>query len=390
MTRVSTKNSSALITGYTRQYNGTVTQKVPVLTTNWSHRCERSDIVKRIRNPVTGWRDPTSYVVSETETFYDAGTKQLTTINAQGQNYVDRTDGPSTWVVQDDPPVVNIGNRFDGLATKALLKVRDQKVNLSLTIGEAHKSIDTIRDRATSLYRAYRSARKGNFKAAARELGVSPKGRGRKQASNWLELQYGWMPMLMDVRGAYDELTRKTRSNGLTFKVVARDKYLATNTKTTSSLDFTWTAEQTTLLESQMLLWYRIRNEWIVTASSVGLTNPMEIIWEVTPWSFLVDWFLPIGDYLGALTAAQGMDFLGGTQTTRITRETNYRATPNGAYKSSFGTVLPAGFGSARKRSKTVNRNTFASSPIPKAPILNNPFSVGHSLNAIALLRTLR
>jgi hypothetical protein len=33
---------------------------------------------------------------------------------------------------------------------------------------------------------------------------------------------------------------------------------------------------------------------------SLGLVNPAEIAWEVVPYSFVVDWFLPIGSYISA------------------------------------------------------------------------------------------
>lgn len=33
----------------------------------------------------------------------------------------------------------------------------------------------------------------------------------------------------------------------------------------------------------------------------LGFTNPAAVLWEATPFSFVVDWFLPIGDYLKTL-----------------------------------------------------------------------------------------
>jgi hypothetical protein len=33
---------------------------------------------------------------------------------------------------------------------------------------------------------------------------------------------------------------------------------------------------------------------------SLGLVNPLEIAWEVVPYSFVVDWFLPVGSYIAA------------------------------------------------------------------------------------------
>ncbi len=36
-----------------------------------------------------------------------------------------------------------------------------------------------------------------------------------------------------------------------------------------------------------------------------GLTDPSSVLWELTPWSFVIDWFIPIGNYLNARGLAQ-------------------------------------------------------------------------------------
>lgn len=43
------------------------------------------------------------------------------------------------------------------------------------------------------------------------------------------------------------------------------------------------------------------------SASQLGLTDPAVVLWELVPWSFAVDWILPIGDYLSQLNMFQGL-----------------------------------------------------------------------------------
>lgn len=60
---------------------------------------------------------------------------------------------------------------------------------------------------------------------------------------------------------------------------------------------------------------YRI---WFQTeASARGFTagNPAEIAWELTPWSFVIDWGIPIGDYLSSIDALVGVNNTRGTVT---------------------------------------------------------------------------
>lgn len=47
----------------------------------------------------------------------------------------------------------------------------------------------------------------------------------------------------------------------------------------------------------------------------MGLTNPLEVTWELLPFSFVADWFLPIGDYVSILDSTLGYILKGGTNT---------------------------------------------------------------------------
>jgi hypothetical protein len=38
--------------------------------------------------------------------------------------------------------------------------------------------------------------------------------------------------------------------------------------------------------------------EEISFGRSLGLTDPFQVLWEITPFSFVFDWFLPVGAFL--------------------------------------------------------------------------------------------
>jgi hypothetical protein len=52
--------------------------------------------------------------------------------------------------------------------------------------------------------------------------------------------------------------------------------------------------QQITVSKSYLFEMY----EEMSAARQMGLANPTTIIWERIPWSFVVDWFIPIGTYL--------------------------------------------------------------------------------------------
>jgi len=39
----------------------------------------------------------------------------------------------------------------------------------------------------------------------------------------------------------------------------------------------------------------------------LGLTNPEMVMWELLPYSFVADWFIPIGDWMEARALVQGL-----------------------------------------------------------------------------------
>lgn len=49
--------------------------------------------------------------------------------------------------------------------------------------------------------------------------------------------------------------------------------------------------------------------------NQLGLTNPVEVVWELVPYSFVVDWFLDVGGWVSSLSAAVGVTFVEGSQT---------------------------------------------------------------------------
>lgn len=62
-----------------------------------------------------------------------------------------------------------------------------------------------------------------------------------------------------------------------------------------------------------------LRVSWNFAPSSLdmparfGLVNPLEVAWELLPFSFVADWFLPIGGYLNAMDAPFRFDHRGGS-----------------------------------------------------------------------------
>jgi len=214
-----------------------------------------------------------------------------------------RSSTQSAW----DATVVKAQN---DAAIKVLGKMADAKVNLAVAYAEATKTSNLILDTARRIDRAYRALRKGNFKVVARELNITPS----KVHKTWLEYKYGWMPLLMDVKGSAEFFAQQslTRSPKFTCTAVTEQvQYLAgtDNLGKLGGAGTDWIANY--VLERKVTCKIKLDCELsdphYSELQQLGLTNPALVAWELVPFSFVFDWFIQVGDYLTALSAFHGV-----------------------------------------------------------------------------------
>lgn len=260
---------------------------------------------------------------------------------------------------------------------EATLKLKSQKINLGTAVGESRQTLGMLVERISQYVNAYRAARRGQWQKAGRILGFRNWSRPKTWASGWLEYQYGWKPLFADIYGAQEQLKAGFRSKDQTFSVV-RQVTVPEKPEVYNQSDATWSGDARTFV--RVKLWAKVDNAELLAASQLGVVNPAELAWELTPFSFLVDWILPIGGFLQGITATAGLSFTAGIVT-------------YGAEYDVVGTaVLPAdSVGSpptSRKRVKAMRRSVLAGFP-HALPYMKNPFSTQRAITTMALLRQL-
>lgn len=109
--------------------------------------------------------------------------------------------------------------------------------------------------------------------------------------------------------------------------------------------------------------------------------NPLEWIWERIPFSFVVDWAIPIGNWIGALDALRGVKQIHGTVTTRDRFGGKFRINSPNEFQ-----VSP-GFTDYRLHKRDLVN--LATIPLPSFPEFNFKPSNRKLLNAVSLLGVL-
>lgn len=197
-------------------------------------------------------------------------------------------------------------------------QVRGHPFNLGVATATGKQTLDLALHTVSRLTTSVRLVKRGRFSDAARALGVAPKRMPphlRLKADNpasltshdvssaWLELQYGWLPLLSDVYGAqkaYYELTKAPRRLKVKAARSVSGKFYQPYNLVWSPV-YGWRQFSTNASQHYTRTYIHEMTEILSAPRSLGLTDPASIAWEIIPFSFVADWFIPIGTYFDAL-----------------------------------------------------------------------------------------
>lgn len=182
--------------------------------------------------------------------------------------------------------------------TRLVEQIRGHSFNLAVNAAQSKQLASMVVSNLGKLGRSFLALRRGDFATAARQLGARPRTSTLVPSDisgRWLELQYGWLPALQDTweaAKAFEELSKRERGN--VFRASA--KSVSTREAHVSGV---WGSAKETVI-SRISYTYEMY-EQLTVARSLGLMNPLSVAWELIPYSFVVDWFVPIGTYLDNL-----------------------------------------------------------------------------------------
>lgn len=127
----------------------------------------------------------------------------------------------------------------------------------------------------------------------------------------WLELQFGWKPLVEDLQKVAYALARNyANEKQWTYgRVSAKDSSLSYGFGK-RSVDGSY-LDSNGQLSACSRYRYRIVDDEKVRAQAIGVTNPAVLAWDLIPFSFVVDWFVPVNKFLNSLTAFRGIELQG-------------------------------------------------------------------------------
>jgi hypothetical protein len=203
--------------------------------------------------------------------------------------------------------------------------------NAAIFVGELGNAVDTVASRAIQVAKAALAVKNGRFDKAVGILGgrdllmererkakkfarsrklwgkPDPKSGldfrrpqdGQRVSDAWLELQYGWKPLLSDIYSMSDTIANLDKPRKRRIRVARTKRYKARMSALQNSVFATGGGSV-----GRQIIAY-VEEDRPNLSQSLGLTNPELVAWELVPFSFVADWFIPIGGYLEARAFAQ-------------------------------------------------------------------------------------
>lgn len=221
---------------------------------------------------------------------------------------------------QDFPP----GNVFRNIqpgssayasAYDRMMKKVGEKASLALTVMDRQKSLNMIVARGNQILEVINHIRKGKMLYGPRLRPRKDKRTRKKKladgsqtlADTWLEYTFGWVPLIQDIYTAIDVMqssppAARVRGRAEVSYPIAFDQRGGDDNQ--AGLKATGVAYGGVSLSCQVV----VSNPDLYLANQLGLVNPAGVVWDAIPFSFVVDWFLPVNKFLMSFSNTWGLE----------------------------------------------------------------------------------
>lgn len=205
-------------------------------------------------------------------------------------------------------------------------KIMDQKVDLATALGEGKETVSMLIELVARLAKILSLCRKGRLVEAAKLVFPT---NTLTLANDYLMLTYGIKPLIDDIDGLMKHLADEIKE-GVLIDVKAqavreRDQIIPW------SSDLPFKAKGTVVSrETYRAIYkctYAIDSSLLRQWDMLGFNNPFAVAWELIPYSFVIDWLIPIGDWLKGINEFSGLTVSQFSRTHVYKHESGFRAT---------------------------------------------------------------
>lgn len=219
--------------------------------------------------------------------------------------------------------------------TEVMLRARNQKFDYAEAVAGLDKTVLMVANKVRQVVSAWKSVKQGNLALALRHLGLNPTGirsefrkkfgyhiKNAPVAEQWLALIYGWLPLLSDISDGVNLVNTGLTNPEQTFTVKRSvSGTLPFHDWMLNVTDDPW-KNPVVRHDVQATCSYKyrvkVKDQLAAYLVSLGMDNPLYYVWVALPYSFVIDWLAPVGDWLQALSAPMALQFVDGYRSRHI------------------------------------------------------------------------
>lgn len=264
-------------------------------------------------------------------------------------------------------------------------KIREDAPDAATAVGELPETLSSLSNLLSAAFSGWRSFRKGRFGDAFRSWSRFGSG-GKKDMLKFkdvsdahLALTYGWVPLAGDINDLCEWIEKRTAEpRTLKFRVSRTLRVKGQSVGTNGFIPIKADGEIIVGLRLTM-------TERVSVPRALGLLNPANVAWELVPFSFVVDWFVPIGSYLDSLGFFWGLDYKCTRAVIRRGHVKHYPGVFTFAAPYSYIQIVGGGVTNSTCNFSRIP-NYVISVPRPSRKSMRKAFSLQHVENAAALV----
>jgi hypothetical protein len=209
-------------------------------------------------------------------------------------------------------------------------------------------------------------------------------------ANGWCEYTYGWKPLISDIRGVAENVVNHVRNNDVVSASYKRK--LNRRTAVLIPIDTNYKFAGEDLQTGFVTIKYKIKlvPGWDESLAKWTSLNPISVLYELTPYSFVYDWFQDMGSYMRGLETAllYGNKFKSG-YTSNLSRLEVKRSSKPGLQAVRGSTDDGMMSANSTNTYTWFSRDLLSSYPTPTIPSFEVDLGANQLISAAALLRQL-
>lgn len=199
-------------------------------------------------------------------------------------------------------------------STMALSRIEKPEVEGLAILGELTQTIALLRNPLSALT---------NFvkKGVQSSRGLRQRDAATALANQHLAIAFGIRPLMHDVENALKAIELKHKTNRKTARGFASavSETVSTRTYNDGAVIGTITDQMSRSVEVRTGALYDVAIDLGLSKWGFSVSDIPSALWELTPWSFAIDWVSNVGDYISAITPKFGLDVLSQWEVVRTT-----------------------------------------------------------------------